>query len=347
MAAHAGRPCFLDGIPGELLEQIFEYAFQDGGRTACAMRLVSKLTCALVEPFRFLSVVLSRGVQMKPFLAQRAGVTGGRGIRHLFLVAASSKGGDGMYDLEQEMMGIAAPTVETFTCIVQSSLVPSRYYRIFAANFPRLTHLTYRVLSRQSHPIIPRLPEPGSSCAPLFPSLRHLHIAFPHRPGLRSAHLGIVPFIRRASSSKLTHVRVSGVAMLCPWQTNMSGLSGREADGEIRDLLGLPPSVERYAIGVDMHEFAQIHGRVARAMVAEAQDIARHQLVFVPMLDGEETCEDLREKWQRVQTGEAGRDADWTEGGIAGVDGWFSAVDKARQSLRGGCPVVSTGQGKS
>ncbi|TFK47042.1 hypothetical protein OE88DRAFT_1666886 [Heliocybe sulcata] len=49
----------MDKLPLELLERIFSEACDDAGQTACALRLLCKSACALVEPFRFRSVAVS------------------------------------------------------------------------------------------------------------------------------------------------------------------------------------------------------------------------------------------------------------------------------------------------
>ncbi|KAI0657885.1 hypothetical protein C8Q70DRAFT_246810 [Cubamyces menziesii] len=95
-------PATLESLPYELLEQIFRNACTDGGRTGCALSLVSKRIRALSRSSRFHSVSLLSGTcsQLSCFLdtferARKEAAASGEAtprVRHLCILLTTAQG---------------------------------------------------------------------------------------------------------------------------------------------------------------------------------------------------------------------------------------------------------------
>ncbi|EPQ58786.1 hypothetical protein GLOTRDRAFT_135851 [Gloeophyllum trabeum ATCC 11539] len=325
MLRSRGTPTLSD-LPVELLEQIFLEACHDGGRTACALRLVCRGARALVEPYRFVSVALSSSAQMEELLRSRGSIARGRGIRHLFLVESKSREENECVrsEIVEEIIRIAAPTVETLTCLVRSVSNAFPNHWILRTPFPRLTHLTCELVQMDVQVLIIQHP-PVAPC--YFPALQYLHVSFPAKSSLdlECAHPGVGLFVDRASPA-LTHVRVSGVNIAGPHVPALRVILGLQPRGTRRIqgyIRALPASVKSYTIGVttfcwgDARAAEEPHPK-ADAVRAEAEHAGRTRLVLLPVGKLESTWQESRERWMKVQSGELAQEAEWVESGIVG-----------------------------
>lgn len=86
----------MEKLPAELMLTIFAFACTDGGRTGCALSLVSKHIREVSRPLRFYSIALGRSPRKLQLLVNRLedeqvmlGLCGTKPrVRHLFLVTA-------------------------------------------------------------------------------------------------------------------------------------------------------------------------------------------------------------------------------------------------------------------
>ncbi|KZT18070.1 hypothetical protein NEOLEDRAFT_1173742 [Neolentinus lepideus HHB14362 ss-1] len=203
----------MDTLPVELVDRICSFACCDGGLTACSLRSACSLLYAVTERYRFHTVVVT-GSQQTSLLrdALRDALGSGRAtVRHLFITVNERVDRAATHAaLAKDVICLAAPTLETLVCLVES--VPSNcpmYYPISSTtSFPRLTHLTFR------HPEIltysKLIARPGTVIQ--FPKLRYVHVAYACPVSILTAH-SVISAITARSGDSLTHLRLSGVAL--------------------------------------------------------------------------------------------------------------------------------------
>lgn len=198
----------MDRCPAELHLKIFLFACTDGGRTGCALSLVSHHIHATSAPARFHTVVLHGVPRMRSFLSMLEAKTPSIAVRHLLLY---DNGHEGRRDLGENPLAVVvsiisnvAPSLVTFAGSVRfithehgfSSVIPR------VGRFPLLRDLSLRGTRGQTA----GYEEEAMANLPHFPSLRRLHLW----GGL--AREDVVHFIRALITKcapRLTDIRLS------------------------------------------------------------------------------------------------------------------------------------------
>jgi hypothetical protein len=163
----------MDNCSIELLQKIFSYACTDGGRTGCALSLVSHWIRAVATPVRFQTVSLTNVSQMRLFLSMLEAMPNPPRVSHLFLSHHACPA--------RISLMLSCDHTE---CISIVSLLSASLISLGA----HLVHLpiksTSLLQSKLSFPLLQDL-SIGCSCGnmatsglPLFPSLRRFHQFF-------------------------------------------------------------------------------------------------------------------------------------------------------------------------
>ncbi|TFK47058.1 hypothetical protein OE88DRAFT_1739083 [Heliocybe sulcata] len=241
----------MDVLPVEIIDRISAFACCDGGPTASSLRSASRMLHAVTERHKFHTVAITSSRQTLLFhdTLRDALASGRAAVRHLFITVNEQVDG-GVTHAAKDIVALAAPTLETLTCVVESvpSTYPMYYPILSTTSFPRLTHLTFRHphLLTYSKPLI----HPGMAIR--FPKLRYLHVAYACPVSTLTAHM-VTSAITSRSGSSLTNIRLSGIAIrgtstgaldnpVVPVLRVMLGLDS------VRHLPATPPSVRSYVI---------------------------------------------------------------------------------------------------
>ncbi|TFK47627.1 hypothetical protein OE88DRAFT_1665872 [Heliocybe sulcata] len=238
----------MDILPPEVLLQIVDQVCDDSGQTACSLRLVSKYFCAVAGSYRFRSAaaVGTKSVTRLLEALCNAGPEERGSLRHLFISDTLVEGlktrsyGHTSLELytEREEMRKAEETrglefagkVKNILALVGSSIrtlmylahTPHGQYDLLAAlpsaNFPRLSHLTLRLVEGR-FPSIDSLP---LSLSPPMPNLSHLHIQCSWGPSCAIiAELGSM-FASNNVTSRLSYIRFSGIGFTLSCQETLA-----------------------------------------------------------------------------------------------------------------------------
>ncbi|GJE99326.1 hypothetical protein PsYK624_155800 [Phanerochaete sordida] len=189
----------MECCPTELWLKIAGLACTDGGRTGCALSLVSREMRALVGPVRFTSISLTTEEQLHAFsaLLSSPGTDSSPTIRHLlvYLETQAEHGSDldtsSIDSALCHVLSVAAPTVVTLAVHgIRFDLIPPRL------PFPSLHDLSIDSTDYST-----------SLTSPHFTTTRRLHIVrrtFPPHPDFWPDLTRFTPL--------LTHLRLSCVA---------------------------------------------------------------------------------------------------------------------------------------
>ncbi|TFK51379.1 hypothetical protein OE88DRAFT_1725763 [Heliocybe sulcata] len=231
-------------LPVELLDAVAFFACTDGGRTGCALRLVSKALKDIVEPYRFHSVAISGPPKMKAFLrvwgASPAKTKGS--LCHVFL--ATGTGRTGLYDLLVRVMEATSPYAQTLT-ITTASIPNGRIIVdvLFLPEimFPHLTHLTLAIPAFGRHDDVKPVPR--------FPRVTHVHLALSEVVHLQDAHRPLEKLLSFKDCENLASIRVSGTSLAMSDIPYFLKWLSKSEDDPLPPPYGmhhLPQSVERY-----------------------------------------------------------------------------------------------------
>ncbi|GJE99621.1 hypothetical protein PsYK624_158920 [Phanerochaete sordida] len=219
----------MDRCPLEIWPEIAAFACTDGGRTACALSLVSHRMHAVVQPVRYFSVSLTSKRQVLAFAARVAAMDKPPVILHLFVSCADEQDPhSSSIDLElilaQRRMGLLSKwQTPDDSPTKHPGQLAAAIHSIFVSAAPHLHTLVELVdtavaleLETLAHPRFPhlraltssymadRLPasDPGHA---RFPALRRLHVT--------RAHSSAPFWLALAQAApRATHLRLSGLA---------------------------------------------------------------------------------------------------------------------------------------
>jgi hypothetical protein len=193
----------MNNCPVELILKIFSYACTDGGRTGCALSLVSRWIHAVATPVRFQTVSLTGLSQMRLFINALEALPAPPRVSHLLL------SDNGIADSESEKPDrcaqwetVCGSIVSTLCGSLISLMADLRSAGVTTAgliradsNFPLLQDLSIACTIERLSMTFPPTP-------PLMPNLRRLHL-FSNASEISR----IRSFI--SGSPQITHIRLS------------------------------------------------------------------------------------------------------------------------------------------
>ncbi|KDQ19640.1 hypothetical protein BOTBODRAFT_28209 [Botryobasidium botryosum FD-172 SS1] len=204
----------LDAFPTEIVQDIFQSACLDDGRTARALCLVSRRYNDLAKPLLFRSIAVCGIAQMEVFaglLQQNPDVA--RSVRYLFLSEnendrAPREEGDGA------SAGVIPPTIEEANAFQWLSVV------IFRSLTPTLEVLSYVTLPHSQGRVRVRclFTEPWQRLRELMVHEGRLDLSFHWLPSLTHLHIHTnflmydgLPRMFGFACPQLTHLKISGL----------------------------------------------------------------------------------------------------------------------------------------
>lgn len=167
----------MDRCPAEILLRIFTLACTDGGRTGCALSLVSHAMRTASEPVRFHTVALHSVPHMRHFerLLGDEYELHPPTVRHLFLFDGGYEAryhwGEDLLDVVISIMSAVAPSLVSLAGDVRG--IGATYTSVLppGVHFARLRDLSLSVVS-STYPFFPR-----SVDLPSLPNLHRLHMS--------------------------------------------------------------------------------------------------------------------------------------------------------------------------
>ena len=222
----------MNRCPVEILDIIFKLACSDGGKTGCALSLVSRSMRSITHPFRFHSVALITKRSLMFFSDYLQKQEHFSPVRHLFIHVPVP------YEnthrkVWQTLLPTIAPTLRSLTLhdtmfrFSTGVSTPLQFPHLVTLSLPSMTSLQF------------------TESKDMFPSLRKLHISRCSRPYTTDITIGVWTNVACWAPS-ITHLRLSDI-----WQESV----GLLLDATIRDI----SNVKQFAPAIEAAK-AQLKG---------------------------------------------------------------------------------------
>ena len=140
----------LARLPTEIVACIASFACTDGGPTASALSLVCRFLSEASSPYRYQSVYLSGARardRLRDVIVQIS--VERRRVRDLFICdeeTSANNDGNRLLNAFAKLLPLAAPSIQTITCIVSGIVEPQFLENILMHPLPSLTRLTLHLV---------------------------------------------------------------------------------------------------------------------------------------------------------------------------------------------------------